>query len=288
MQLVTFDELKQLETDSSVQEADYALDMGLSFKDVCSTYSTKKKEFIKDNSQLWRKKTYDWMKSNYLKYKCPPIKLVGVGSSRTAYACIGGKCLKVAMNDAGAAQNKQEQKYTCKKHWWTTTYACFVNTYGFNEDYGLLLSECCAKSNQPNALAVSFSMYDIHILSAVVKAICKDENHDIRSASNALKDMAIDIKKSRNSFSSKYADVAEKGAEWLQNLQSLSTSKMTPGQKSFMQLVKFWKKNGTDELLPGDVITEDNWGFAIRDGKIAPVMLDVGFSKSVASRYYSF
>ena len=55
-----------------------------------------------------------------------------------------------------------------------------------------------------------------------------------------------------------------------------------------MQLVKFWKKNGTDELLPGDVITEDNWGFAIRDGKIAPVMLDVGFSKSVASRYYSF
>jgi len=53
-----------------------------------------------------------------------------------------------------------------------------------------------------------------------------------------------------------------------------------------VQLVKFWKKNGTEELLPGDVTNEDNWGFAIRDGKIAPVMLDVGFSRSIADAFY--
>jgi len=41
---------------------------------------------------------------------------------------------------------------------------------------------------------------------------------------------------------------------------------MTPGQKSFYQLILFWKKNGTSELLPGDVINDENWGFAIRDG----------------------
>ena len=44
-----------------------------------------------------------WLKSEYLVGKCPPIKLVGDGSSRTAYACLGGKCLKVAKSFAGIA-----------------------------------------------------------------------------------------------------------------------------------------------------------------------------------------
>ena len=48
----------------------------------------------------------------------------------------------------------------------------------------------------------------------------------------------------------------------------------------------FWHRNGLDELMPGDVAIHDNWGFAIRDGDIAPVMLDAGFSKSVANAHY--
>lgn len=38
------------------------------------------------------------------------MRYIDEGSSRAAYACSGGKCLKVAVNKAGIAQNKQEIK----------------------------------------------------------------------------------------------------------------------------------------------------------------------------------
>lgn len=63
-----------------------------------------------------------------------------------------------------------------------------------------------------------------------------------------------------------YAEIAEDAAVWIEKFIKTSSSKMTPAQRSFNQLVKFWKKNGIDELLPGDVVDHENWGFAIRDG----------------------
>lgn len=36
------------------------------------------------------------------------VKYVGAGSSRTAFALAGGKCLKIANSKKGVAQNKQE------------------------------------------------------------------------------------------------------------------------------------------------------------------------------------
>jgi len=53
-----------------------------------------------------------------------------------------------------------------------------------------------------------------------------------------------------------------------------------------LQIAEFWKKRGVDELLPGDVCTWENWGFAIRGREIAPVMLDAGFSADVSRKYY--
>lgn len=41
--------------------------------------------------------------NDVLKPLCPPIKLIGEGSSRTAFACLGGRCLKVAKTLAGIA-----------------------------------------------------------------------------------------------------------------------------------------------------------------------------------------
>lgn len=293
MQLISLDDLKQLQTTQlSESVIDDIIGPGFSFKDVCKEYdgqkSKLKEELRSDFVYAYRSRLHEWLKREYLKDKCPPIKLVGAGSSRTAYACLGGKCLKVAMNDAGAAQNKQEQKNTQKKHWWSTHYSCFVNTYGANGDFGLLLSECCSKVERPSQLTNAFGMDDIDVLRAIVKAICDDKKHNIQSASNSLKSMATDYKEKNKGFSVMlgYADVAESAASWLDQLDKTQYAKMTPGQKSFYQLILFWKKNGTSELLPGDVINDENWGFAIRDGQVAPVMLDVGFSQKVADKFY--
>ena len=38
-----------------------------------------------------------------LKPLCPPIEFIGAGSSREAYACFGGRCLKLALTPAGRA-----------------------------------------------------------------------------------------------------------------------------------------------------------------------------------------
>jgi len=87
---------------------------GFSFSDICKKYKKHQAEVKAQlgNIAFLNQKMHNWMKDEVLKKHCPPIKLVGQGSSRTAYACLGGKCLKVAMSEIGIAQSKQEAKNT--------------------------------------------------------------------------------------------------------------------------------------------------------------------------------
>lgn len=287
MQFVTLEDLKKLiklsQSIKNESKQTEILGLGLTFKDVCDAYENCQKQIDFLNTSKVQQ-LYIWLKESYLKDKCPPIVLVGVGSSRTAYACLGGKCLKVAMNNAGIAQNKQEWENTAKKHWWTTTYDCFAHTYAANKDFTLLLSECCARIDSQEQLAKAFDISNIIAFNAIVDAICKDKKHNASSASTSLKKKAIELKDKYSSFS--FSEAAEVGAKWLERLHQTRYANMTPGQKSFAQLMKFWQKNGVQKLLPGDVLMHKNWGFAIRNGVIAPVMLDIGLSSKVADKFY--
>ncbi len=90
---VKLDDLKKL-LPGSVSEGVENNDLGgLSFKDACTVW----REGLKNNVVA---QTY----SHFVKAmadKCPPIMLVGEGSSRTAFACIGGLCMKAAKKEAG-------------------------------------------------------------------------------------------------------------------------------------------------------------------------------------------
>lgn len=132
MQLVTLEDLKKLAQADSISESEASdnLGFGVSFKDICKKYAAEKSSLEAHTGDYYFKHNWPNMLSKWLNEKvlpplCPPIKLVGVGSSRTAYACLGGKCLKVAHNESGIAQNKQEEKST-KKHWWSRGYSCFA------------------------------------------------------------------------------------------------------------------------------------------------------------------
>ena len=304
MQIVTLEDLKQLLPDGQQMSESFfffnnienvQLGQDFSFKDICKTYigmkqhATELLQATGTTKKAWRGMVHDQLRDHYLKKKCPPIKLVGSGSSRTAYACLGGMCLKVAKSEAGAAQSQQELKHT-KKRWWKPNVECFIQSYGATKDYGLLLTECCAKIEDDNKLAelLGFTANE-DVLRGAMKTLCQTKKLDFEEA---IDDLRTKTKHWRHDgehgFTSmlSWADVAEASANALESLLKTREDKMTPGQRSFMQIVQFWKKHGVDELLPGDVQRAENWGIAIRRGQLTPVMVDVGFSDAISSKYY--
>lgn len=273
---ISLDQLKQL-LPGKLQESDYEIANGMSFKALCRKYQS---VLV---SSVSIKTAYDFFVQNVLsKYEC--IKLVGEGSSRTAFACIGGKCIKVAKVFAGVAQNKQEEKHTAQ-HWWKRNYDCFVRTYDHNEGYELLLSECCARFKNNKDFVAAFGLKDEASLKAAIRAVAQEKNHDIGKTATDLRIKCSTWRQSGNDGSDYHIDIVERAMAWL---ESLKTGKnQTAGGRSFMQIADFWKRHGIDELLPGDVYTYRNWGYAIRGDELMPVILDLGLSRKVADKFYS-
>lgn len=90
---VSLEDLEKL-LPGSVGEGVESSDLGgLSFKDACTIW----REGLKSNVVA---QTYSHF-VRAMASKCPPIKLVGEGSSRTAFACVGGFCMKAAKKEAG-------------------------------------------------------------------------------------------------------------------------------------------------------------------------------------------
>lgn len=127
------------------------------------------------------------------------------------------------------------------------------------------------------------------VFNAVLWAVVNEDNKfNIAKTAKSLKSKCSEWRMGRgekvNGMALGKDDIkaVEDAAFWLE----AASRKKTPGHRSFLQIVEFWKKNGVEELLPGDVGMGENWGFAIRHGEIAPVMLDVGFSREVADKFY--
>ena len=119
--------------------------------------------------------------------------------------------------------------------------------------------------------------------------MAEEKSHDVKKSATSLRAKCTTWRKSGGSINGiqlndKNIATAERATEWLESLSDRRS--LTPGKKSFLQIADFWKKHGIEELLPGDVGSCRNWGYAIRDGELTPVMLDVGFSQKVADVFY--
>jgi len=51
-------------------------------------------------------------------------------------------------------------------------------------------------------------------------------------------------------------------------------------------LLEFYRKNGEDELLLGDVEEIENWGITIRNNQKVLVIIDAGFNEQVYQDFY--
>ena len=70
----------------------------------------------------------------------------------------------------------------------------------------------------------------------------------------------------------------------MMNLLKGIKARKTPQMAVLADLIEFYKQNdwNAEALLIGDLSNAGNWGLIARDGQLCLVILDAGFSKTVA------
>lgn len=106
MQTVDRKTLEQLAKKQAIVEAEK-----FSYEDFVRQW---RKTFI-ETSELLKSEDRSLVRTCHLmrrvlKKSSPPIRFAGEGSSRAAYVCDGGRCLKVAKSRKGVMQNRVEAK----------------------------------------------------------------------------------------------------------------------------------------------------------------------------------
>lgn len=282
-QLVSREHLLQLlKADGKVEESENSF----SYSDFCKWHA----ECIEDGKRLdFRGElddgedkysfAYDKVKETYLESKCPPIKFAGRGSSRAAFALAGGKCLKIATNSRGIAQNKQELVNSANQQ-----FSCFTKVYAQADDKSSLLVECCCEARGDDFMK-QFGIQLSQLMQVVNLAV------NYRGLDAAIKhlddDLSMMLKKNKSNADADLKNEMKNAQALIKLLNGIKQLK-APQATVIADLLKFYENNAWDasQLLTGDLKAISNWGLAARDGQFCLVILDSGFSKSVASSHY--
>ena len=282
-QLVSRQHLLQLlKADGKVEESENSF----SYSDFCKWHA----ECIEDGKRLdFRGElddgedkysfAYDKVKETYLESKCPPIKFAGRGSSRAAFALAGGKCLKIATNSRGIAQNKQELVNSANQQ-----FSCFTKVYAQADDKSSLLVECCCEARGDDFMK-QFGIQLSQLMQVVNLAV------NYRGLDAAIKhlddDLNMMLKKNKSNTDADLKNEMKNAQALIKLLNGIKQLK-APQATVIADLLKFYENNAWDasQLLTGDLKAISNWGLAARDGQLCLVILDFGFSKSVASSHY--
>lgn len=279
-QLVSREHLLQLlKADGKVEESENSF----SYSDFCKYHT----ECIEDGKRLdFRGElddgedkysfAYDKVKETYLESKCPPIKFAGRGSSRAAFALAGGKCLKIATNTKGVAQNKQELVNSANQQ-----FSCFTKVYAQADDKSSLLVECCCEAKGDDFMKL-FGIYLSQLIQVVNLAV------NYRGLDAAIKHLDDDLNMMFKKNTAANLKNEIKNTQALIKLLNGIKQLKAPQATVIADLLKFYENNAWDasQLLTGDLRAINNWGLAARDGQLCLVILDSGFSKSVARLHY--
>lgn len=69
-------------------------------------------------------------------------------------------------------------------------------------------------------------------------------------------------------------------------IQARQTTRSPEPLKCIWSLIDFYRKNGLDEMLLGDIASPANWGITVRNNEKVLVIIDAGFDKDVYNTYY--
>ena len=221
---------------------------------------------------------YTRTKSTFLKENCPPIKFIGEGSSRAAYAMEGGLCMKLAMNEAGTAQNKAEVENTYS----SSALEIFPRVHGIGGKCLGILVECVATYDDPYKFSVEF-------IDCLKFRSWKNGGYDFPT--EPVGEFLSEVQKKAAEENSSFDEaVKEAGDEsrW-QSWKDLAEMVLRPqnAAQKFLRMTAEWAAENPQRLLAADMSNPDNWGLAVRNGEVVPIVLDAGFSEPVKKAFYS-
>lgn len=277
MIFISKEKLFELAKGHDVVEAETKFNFNEFVAEWRKVYEVAKKDAKRDDDAVeW---TYKDLKKGWLKAHKNLFKFAGEGSSRAAFAFPGGKCLKIAINKAGLGQNEQEVRnagYNEK----TAKYSCFAMNYAYDKKTRCaLITECCSKITHRDFQQL-FGMSSLSFTTTLQTMFNKK---------NKSKDMEGTLKFCQNACQK----ANDEGVEFLASSYERAIAmaeeiikNKAPQWQFARELAQFYFDNGINALIASDLIDLDNWGLAVRKGKVVPVIIDAGFSEKVFDKYY--
>jgi hypothetical protein len=213
-----------------------------------------------------------------IQYATRLLPKLGSGSSRTVFALSGGTVLKIAKNNAGIGQNKEElDTYTRLKD-----NSLVTKIFDYAQDYKWLVSEIVKPIDGADfEKYVGMPGYEFWQLFEDIKAFGV-EGYFTRDIENLQRKIEMDEREIANTFDEHWKKYLINS---LQNKkEQLKRLEDAPRDSFVLNLAKkiddFIKKSG---LHPGDITRTDHFG---RNANGEIKLLDYGFSYDVEKKYY--
>lgn len=219
--------------------------------------------------------TFDISKFNSIKgiiqrrtYAATRLRLIGKGSSREVYLLNDERCLKIACNAAGLAQNRAEGEALYNG------FDICAKVFERSENFEWLVCELCGKAHDydfeelfPSELRsqrenplIAIMDYMLVFGGFTVDGIDDGEETPVREFNtNAIRNFV----ERRRISNPRFASFIESIDDWI--------------GASFP---------GPDKNTILDLCNISNWGIAIRNGIETPVIVDYGINEDVFSRFY--
>lgn len=264
MQIISLEQLQELALHSTLHE-DENDSIARLYDEFKKEYANIYKQIDAMGSLMPEEASYKIILEGWIKDHCPPIKLIGEGSSRAAFAFIGGRCLKIATNEIGYKQNNSEAKNTMSEE--NKDYLVFAKTYAKADDGSSLLTECCSP--------ITYDKWNK--LWNVVP-------HKAIDAADLILGLLDAFHTSECNWKKCFKLLRDKDPEYMQFAEKVKARK-TAAMKVVATLLDFYAASPSHwkDLLVSDLYANDNWGAAIRFGEIVPVVIDAGWSEDASS-----
>lgn len=215
-------------------------------------------------------------------------KFVGAGSSRVAFLFDNGLVLKVANNEAGKAQNRQEYETTVKINN-DGKYTCFSKIYRADtKNWEAIVCEAATTSTKQDFIKLtdSFPLWDI---AAVIYKSLFGSN---KTPEEIKKEKSMLWRVGSSTFESLYGSKEDceqyfyNQPDFFRQIDKI-IKKENKTFENFSSLSDYYTKFGVKSLLPKDLESPQNWGVVNRGKGDELIIIDAGFSKDVASKYYT-